>query len=81
MSTIASIKSEKDRLAAVDEIRRLIRSDPDPGSAEAERLEVLSTLVEAYEAKAFQSKQVMPSMRLSSAWSNRTSHLVTLYPF
>ena len=53
MSNITSIKSEEDRVAAVDEIRRLIRSDPDPGSAGAERLEVLGTLVEAYEAKAF----------------------------
>ena len=53
MANVTSIKTEKDYLAALDEIRGLIRRDPEADSPAAERVEILSTLVEAYEAKAF----------------------------
>ena len=44
---IKPIKSEKDYKAALKEIERLFYAEP--GTAEGDRLEVLSTLVEAYE--------------------------------
>jgi HTH-type transcriptional regulator / antitoxin HigA len=53
MPDVTAIKSERDYRAALEEIRGLIRTDPDPDSPVGNRLDVLSTLVEAYEAKAF----------------------------
>src|SRR6266496_966593 len=53
MPDVTAIKSELDYRTALQEIRDLIRTDPDPDSPTGEQLEVLSTLVEAYEAKAF----------------------------
>lgn len=50
---IAPIKTETDHAEALQEIRRLVALDPAPNSADAERLDILSTLVEAYEAKHF----------------------------
>ncbi len=44
---IKPIKSEADYEAALNEIERLFEAKP--GTAEADRLEVLTTLVEAYE--------------------------------
>jgi len=45
---IKPIKSEKDYKAALKEIERLY--DAEPGTAAGDRLDVLSTLVEVYEA-------------------------------
>jgi HTH-type transcriptional regulator/antitoxin HigA len=44
---IKPIKTEKDYNAALKEIEKL--SDADPGTEEGDHLEILSTLVEAYE--------------------------------
>ena len=46
---IKPIKSDADYEAALEEIERLL--DSRPGTAEADRLEVMATLVEAYETK------------------------------
>ena len=48
---IRPIREQSDYQAALDEIERLL--DGAPNSAEADRLEVLATLVEAYEDKFF----------------------------
>ncbi len=46
---IKPIKTDADYEAALEEIERLF--DSKPGTAEADRLEVIATLVEAYETK------------------------------
>ena len=48
---IKPIKNRKDHAAALAEIDRLM--DADPGTADGDRLDVLATLVEAYEARHF----------------------------
>lgn len=48
---IKPIKSEKDYEAALKEIERLFDAQPD--TYEGDRLEILTTLVEAYEQKHF----------------------------
>jgi HTH-type transcriptional regulator/antitoxin HigA len=48
---IKPIRSAADHQAALKEIEKLM--DSRPGSAEGDRLDVLATLVEAYEAKHF----------------------------
>lgn len=50
---IKSIKTEADHEAALAEIERLMDLDPDLDSPEGDRLDVLATLVEAYEARHF----------------------------
>ena len=50
MMEIQPIRNESDYDATLAEIERLM--DAAPGSPDAERLDVLVTLVEAYEAKA-----------------------------
>ena len=46
---IKPIKTDADYEAALEAIERLL--DSKPGTAEADRLEVIATLVEAYESK------------------------------
>jgi HTH-type transcriptional regulator/antitoxin HigA len=48
---IKVIRTEQDYLAALREVSALIDSDPSPDSPDGERLDVLATLVQAYEAK------------------------------
>jgi HTH-type transcriptional regulator/antitoxin HigA len=48
---IKAIRTKKDYLAALREVSALIDSDPSPETPEGERLDVLGTLVQAYEAK------------------------------
>jgi HTH-type transcriptional regulator/antitoxin HigA len=48
---IKAIRTEQDYLAALREVSALIDSDPSPETPEGERLDVLGTLVQAYEAK------------------------------
>jgi len=52
------IKSESDYNDALEAIERLIDIDPDRGTPDADKLEVLTLLVEDYEAKRFQ--KVLP---------------------
>lgn len=51
------IKSEEDYETALAEVERLIALDPEPGTPEADRLELFSTLVEAYETEKFPFEQ------------------------
>ena len=48
---IKALRTEADYLAALREVSALIDLDPEADSAEGERLDVLGTLVQAYEAK------------------------------
>ena len=48
---IKAIRTEADYLAALELVSALIDLDPAPDSCEGERLDVLGTLVQAYEAR------------------------------
>jgi HTH-type transcriptional regulator/antitoxin HigA len=50
---IRVIKSEKEHATALAEISALLDRDPDPGTPEADRLELLTLLVENFETNAF----------------------------
>ena len=47
------IKSEEEYEGSLTEVERLIALDPEQGTPEADRLELLSTLVESYEKEHF----------------------------
>ncbi len=48
---IRPIRTDADCKAALKEISALMDTDPDPGTPEGDRLDILATLVQAYEAK------------------------------
>ena len=48
---ISPIRTEKDYRAALRVVSELVDQDPSPDTPEGERLDVLSTLIEAYERK------------------------------
>lgn len=50
---IHPIRNEHDHKAALRELSAYFEDEPAPGTEEGDRFEVLATLVEAYEAKAF----------------------------
>src|SRR5690606_31722410 len=50
---IRPVRTEADYKAALKEISRLVEHDPDIGTPDGDRLDVLSTLVQAYEAKHY----------------------------
>jgi HTH-type transcriptional regulator / antitoxin HigA len=54
------IKTEEEYQNALDEISTLIDRDPDPGSPEADRLELLALLVETYESHQFPKRKPDP---------------------
>ena len=47
------IKTETDYRCALEEIEKLLELDPAPGTTEADKAELLTTLLQAYEAKHF----------------------------
>lgn len=47
---IRPIRTEADYKATLDEISALMESDPDPGTPQGDHLDILATLVQAYEA-------------------------------
>ena len=47
------IKSESEYKIAIAEVERLIALDPEPATPDAERLDLLAMLIEAYEKKRF----------------------------
>lgn len=53
MNTIRPIHTKADYQQALAEISRLVDIDPEPGTLEGDKLEVLATLVEAYEREHF----------------------------
>lgn len=50
---IRPIHSEADYQAALGDIAALMESDPAPGTPKGDRLDILATLVQAYEARHF----------------------------
>jgi HTH-type transcriptional regulator / antitoxin HigA len=50
---IRPIHTEEDYLAALADISALMKSDPVPGTPKGDRLDILATLVQAYEARHF----------------------------
>ena len=48
---ITPIQTESDYRAALRVVSQLVDQDPSPDTPEGERLDVLSTLIEAYERK------------------------------
>jgi len=50
---IRPIRSRADHKAALAEISSLIEADPSPKSPAGERLDILTTLIQAYEARHF----------------------------
>jgi HTH-type transcriptional regulator/antitoxin HigA len=48
---IRPIHTEADYQAALKEVSALMAADPDPGTLQGDRLNILATLVQAYEAK------------------------------
>jgi HTH-type transcriptional regulator/antitoxin HigA len=50
---VKAIRTEADYLAALREVSALIDIDPAADSSDGERLKVLGTLVQAYEAKHY----------------------------
>ena len=50
---IKPVRTAKDYKAALKEIAALMASDPELGTPDGDRLDILSTLVQAYEQKAF----------------------------
>jgi HTH-type transcriptional regulator/antitoxin HigA len=57
---IKVIKSKEEHETAVAEISSLIDRDPDPGTPEADRLELLTLLVENFESQAFPKRVPEP---------------------
>src|SRR5438552_19175409 len=53
MSNLTTIKSDADYAAVLAEIERLVDADPAPNTPDANRLELLGLVANAYEAKAF----------------------------
>lgn len=50
---IRPIHTEADYKATLREISALMETDPDPGTPQGDRLDILSTLVQAYETRHF----------------------------
>lgn len=50
---ITPIRTDRDYKLALKEVSQLVDQDPEPGSVAGDRLEVLSILVETYEAKHY----------------------------
>ena len=48
---IRPVRTKADYKAALEEISTLMDSDPAPGTPEGDRLDILATLVQAYEAR------------------------------
>ncbi len=50
---IRPIRTEADYKATLKEVSRLMESDPDLGTPDGDRLDILATLVQAYESKHY----------------------------
>lgn len=53
MNNIHPIRTESDHKAALRELSAYFDNEPEPGTENGDRFEILTTLVEAYEAKNF----------------------------
>lgn len=66
---IRPIHIKADYKAALREVSAYFDNEPEPGTPDWDRFEVLLTLVEAYEARNFPVDLPDPSRPSSSTWS------------
>jgi HTH-type transcriptional regulator / antitoxin HigA len=62
---IRPIRTQTDYEAGLDEIARLMAEDPQFGTADGDRLDVLTTLIQAYEARHY---PVLPPDPMEAIW-------------
>lgn len=55
---IRPIRTEADYKAALKDASRLIEHGPDIGTPEGDRLDILTTLIQAYETKHYPNQQL-----------------------
>jgi HTH-type transcriptional regulator/antitoxin HigA len=60
MMDVKPLHNERDYDWAIREISRYFESEPEPGTADGDRFEVLSTLIKAYEDRYFATKRGDP---------------------
>lgn len=86
MKNIRPIRSEEDLTWALAEIERYFEREPKPGTPEADRFDVLSTLIEAYEnqhwaidagdpvetVKAVMEARGLSQAELATLWNSRS---------
>jgi HTH-type transcriptional regulator/antitoxin HigA len=60
MMDVKPLHNERDYDWAIREISRYFESEPEPGTADGDRFEVLSTLIKAYEDRHFATKRGDP---------------------
>ena len=77
---IQPIRTEADHQTALNEIAGLMVADPELGTPKGDRLDVLATLVEAYERAHFPIEPADPWRRSGSAWNSRASPPATSCP-
>ena len=68
---VKPIRTKRDHEAALREVERLWGAKA--GSPEGDRLDVLATLIDAYETEHYRSTRPIPSKRSNSEWSSRGS--------
>ena len=68
---IKPIRTQADYQAALSEVESLMTAEF--GTPEGDRLDVLATLVEAYEAKHFPMKVADPVEAINSRWTRKAS--------
>lgn len=75
------IRTEDEYTAALQEAERLISRDPEPGTTEAERLELLTVLIEDYEKKQFVFDEVSPVEAIEFRMAEQGLRQKDLVPF
>ena len=60
MMDVKPLHNERDYDWAIREVSRYFESEPEPGTADGDRFEVLSTLIKAYEDEHFATKHGDP---------------------
>jgi HTH-type transcriptional regulator/antitoxin HigA len=81
MSKIKVIRTEQDYQEALKLVEGLISRDPDPNSAEGERLSILSTLIQDYEARSFPAALPNPIEALKFRMEQAGLRPVDLIPY
>jgi HTH-type transcriptional regulator / antitoxin HigA len=74
MMDVKPLHNERDYDWAILEVSRYFESEPEPGTADGDRFEVLSTLIKAYEGEHFATKHGDPStfcILRSNPWAGR----------
>ena len=78
---IRPIRTEQDYRTALTEISQLIDKDPAPGTPDGDRLDILGTLVEAYEARHYPIAPPDPIDALRLLMESRGMTVKDLVPY